>query len=226
MLRFSVLATALLAATPAPAQIIRAPSRGSSPPTTWVSFSIAAFSAGDVSDGRSSSTWDFGNSTSMQYRASIEKALQGNSTIGVVGTYVQAPLAYYGGLFSTSGCNGCSAHADLYSVMATFHAGGGLGFHQVIDASVGAHVTSGIHRDSDDAQLDPQTSNSDFGFTVGYGFGYGLSPQLQIALVQDFGLAVHERNGLSAGENNSFRMQATRLGVRIGFGQRSGTRKR
>jgi hypothetical protein len=221
MLRLSLLATLFCAGIPASAQIIRTQPRGNGLPSSWISFSIGAFSAGDVSDGRSNSTWDFGNNTSMQYRASIEKALQGSSGIGLVGTYVRAPIAYYGGL----DCTGCSAHINLYSVMATFHAGGGIGFHQVIDASIGSHVSSGIRRDSDDAQLDPQTSNSDFGFTVGYGFGYGLSRGFQITLVQDFGLAVHERTGLSAGDNNSLRMQATRLGVRIGFGQGSSRRR-
>src|SRR5450830_1643915 len=66
----------------------------SSAPTWWASGGVGAFDGQGVFDGNTSSEWDFGNSTSWQYRASIEKAIRNQSGIGIVGTYVHLPFIY------------------------------------------------------------------------------------------------------------------------------------
>jgi hypothetical protein len=58
-----------------------------SDPATWVSGGIAGFTANGVNDGKSASTWDFGNSTNWQYSASIERTVDGGgSSLGIAGT--------------------------------------------------------------------------------------------------------------------------------------------
>jgi len=205
----------LLCASTLDAQIIRRPARSAEPPA-WVGLGIGLTQGFDVADGSTGSTWNFGSS--VQYRASLEKRVQGGATIGVSANFASVPLTYTGG--GVSGCPaGCDASANLTQVLGLFRAGGGLGFHQVIELAGGATAYSNFHAQSGGAKLPPTGSDIDATFAFGYGFGFGFSPGTEIAVTQEFSTAVHQRTGLSASENNLPRIYTTRFGLRVGLGQ-------
>lgn len=181
----------------------------------WVSLSTGVYGANGISDGASESTWDFGEGTNWQYRASLEKAFQNQFSLGGVLTYVDVPFVYSG-----PGCGRCDAHLDLTSLGVSFHAGGGQGLHQVLEASAGAAMYRNLRRDSDNAELQPTGGNVDPFFTFGYGFGYSFNPTMQVSVVQDYGLVLHERTGLSNDQSNTLTQRTTRLNFRLGFGSR------
>lgn len=208
-------------------------------PAYWMSGGVGAFTGQGVQDGRTQSAWDFGERTSWQYRGSIEKAIQNESSIGIVASFVRVPFTYRGETISigcpacasagTSGvnCGTCAAHLDMIGLAALFHAGGGTGFHQVLEVAIGTTAYRNLRQDAGGAQLAPTGTNFDGSFSLGYGFGYGLSSNSEIMLVQDYGLVLHENTGLQSGTSNTNTIRSTRLGLRYGFGaRRTGVRRR
>ncbi|MEO8193866.1 MAG: hypothetical protein ABI681_08435 [Gemmatimonadales bacterium] len=192
-------------------------------PSTWLSLSVGLFNANNVSDGATNSTWDFGQSSTPQFRASLEKAINNNASIGATGTYAHVPFVYRGpetGVLNPPNCSRCDAHLDVVSLGASFHYGGGMGLHQVLEGSAGALQYRNLKRDSDGAALAPVSGNIDPYFTFGYGFGYTFNPALEISVVQDLGLALHERTGLTSDQSNTLRHRTTRVNFRYGFGSR------
>jgi len=196
-------------------------------PGMWFTGGAAGFTATGVNDGRTGSTWDFGNSTNWQYRVSLEKSIGNGSSFGVSGTYARVPFVYSADLVaplpsdvSGSRCGFCDAHLDMTTVLATFHAGGGVGFHQVIELNGGIVSYQNLRRDSDGAKL-AGGGNIDPLFSIGYGVGYGLSDRTQIDFVPDYAIAIHERTGLSNGVSNTNSMRSLRISLRMGFGART-----
>jgi hypothetical protein len=227
--KYLFMALVLVGASQANAQIRRrAPVTNE--PTMWGSLSLGLYGANGISDGQTASTWDFGNGTDWQYRASLEKVLQNQFYIGGVATYVKVPFVYsgpvpaLGGAAGSVACGRCGAHLDLTSIGASFHAGGGPGLNQILEASAGAAMYRNLRRDSDGQQLAPTGGNVDPFFTFGYGFGYTFNPTMQVSIVQDYGLVLHERTGLANDQSNTLTQRTTRLNFRMGFGNRS-TRK-
>jgi hypothetical protein len=213
--RFAYVAVALGLATPVSAQVFRIQRE----PAAWIGLGVGAFNAGDVADGKTGTVWDFGEATSAQYRVSLEKALRGQSAFGLTGTYVRAPIIYRGDAVDPASCGACDAHVDLYGLYAAFHAGGGLGFHHVLDAGAGVMSYQNFRRDSDGAKLAP-SAERDFSFIVSYGFGYALSPRMDVNIVQEYGFTIHESEGTSSGASNTLRFSTTRLALRLGLGGR------
>ena len=214
MNRYILLAFVLVAGSSADAQVRRrAPVV--SEPSIWGSLSVGLYGANGVSDGATNSTWDFGEGTSWQLRAALEKALQNQFSLGGVLTYVDVPFVYVG-----PSCGRCDAHLDLTSLGVSFHAGGSQGLHQVLEVSAGAAMYSNLKRDSDGAKLAPTDGSVDPFFTFGYGFGYSFNPTMQVSIVQDYGLVLHERKGLANNESNTLTQRTTRLNFRMGFGNR------
>ncbi|MDQ6718980.1 MAG: hypothetical protein M3Z17_11630 [Gemmatimonadota bacterium] len=207
-------------------------------PAYWLSGGVGAFNGQGVNDGSTSSTWDFGQKTSWQYRGTIEKAIQNQSSIGVVGTFVHVPITYrYGGFIETPPCNTtscspsttcstCAAHLDMIGLMGQFHAGGGTGFHQVLEIAIGATAYRNLKRDSDGAALAPTGGNIDGSFALGYGFGYGFSSNSEVTLTQDYGLILHENTGLASGTSNTNTVRSIRAALRYGFGSQRPTVRR
>lgn len=201
-------------------------------PAYWVSGGIGAFNGQGVQDGGTRSTWDFGQKTSWQYRATIEKAIQNQSTIGIVATMVNVPFTYFGQAVTPTGatgasCTQCAAHLDMLSLAGQFHAGGGVGFHQVLEIAIGATKYQNLKRDSDGAALAPSGGNVDGSLSLGYGFGYGLSSNSEVTLTQDYGLVLHENTGLQSGTSNTNTVRSIRMSFRMGFGSRNpGIRRR
>jgi hypothetical protein len=208
----------VLAAAPAQSQVRRRVPQLAEP-SIWATGSIGLFNGNDVSDGSTSSVWDFGRASVPQYRLALEKAFSRTASIGATGTYMHAPFTYIGAGGANS-CSRCGAHLDVMSLGASFHVGGGLGLHQVLEASAGAIQYRKLTRDDDGTALEPVDGNVDPYFTFGYGFGYTLNPSTQISVVQDFGLAIHERKGLTSEDSNTLTQRTLRLNLRYGFGNR------
>jgi hypothetical protein len=209
-----------LAVAPLGAQIIRMPKTRD--PLVWTSLSIGYAQTQALVDGVSNSVWNFGSTA--QYRASIEKGIANRSSIGVSGSLARMPLAYQRYDVSKPGAtacdNGCDAHATVYSLGVVFHSGGSVGFHQVIDASAGATRYENFRLDQGNTPVEPLNGDTDFSFVIGYGFGYSPSDRLEYVLVQDYGLALHQKTGLKNSSNNSSAQYVTRIGVRLGLGNR------
>jgi hypothetical protein len=180
-------------------------------PGTWLTVGVGGFTGTGVNDGATGSTWDFGNSTNLQYNASLQKALSNGSSFGVAGSWSHVPFVYQTGLGSTD------AHLDLMTLLATFHVGGGQGFHQVIDFNGGVVAYRNLKSDFDGSTLPPSGGNIDPLFSIGYGIGYGFGPRTQIDFVPDYAIAIHERSGLSNGASNTNSMRSLKLTLRMGF---------
>lgn len=187
-------------------------------PATWVTLGAGLFTGNGVNDGATGSTWDFGNATNFQYRASLERTIGDRSSFGLIGTYVRVPFTYYS---PTTPGAGDEAHLDMMSLSLGFHIGGGPGLHQVIEGNAGAVQYTNLKRDSDGASLEPTGGNVDPIFSFGYGFGYGFGQNTQINLVQDIGIALHEKTGLANGERNTNSVRTLRFTARFGFGKRA-----
>jgi hypothetical protein len=193
-------------------------------PGLWFSASVAGFNANGVNDGRTDSAWEFGNSTNWQYRGSLEKTVSSGNSFGIAGSYAHVPFVYSSGIAvlppGTTGvrCAACDAHLDMMTLVATFHAAGGYGFHQVIEFSGGVVAYKNLKQDSDGAALAPGGGNIDPLFSLGYGIGYGMNDRTSFEFVPEYGIAIHERSGLANGVSNTNRLSALRLSVRLGFG--------
>lgn len=198
-------------------------------PANWISGSIAGFRANGVNDGTTGSTWDFGNSTNLQYRASLERTMSGGLSFGVAGSYANVPFVYYSDLATPlpSGvtgarcdATGCNAHLNLMTLVGTLHYGSGLGLHQVVELGGGIVAYQNLKRDSDGAKL-AGGGNIDPLVSLDYGFGYGVNERTNIDVVWDYGIALHERNGLSNRVSNTNTMPGLRVQMRMGFGGRT-----
>jgi hypothetical protein len=192
-------------------------------PGYWFSAGAGLFSGPGVNDGKTASTWDFGNSMNAQYRASLEKTVGSGSTIGVAGTFAHVPFVYYsGGVITPAGTGGtqcaqCNAHLDMSTLMGVFRAGAGIGFHQVIELSGGAVFYRNLKEDAGGAKLAPSGGNTDPIFAIGYGLGYGFNNRTQFNFVPEYAIAIHERSGLSNGVSNTNSTRSYRLSLRVGL---------
>jgi hypothetical protein len=199
-----------------------------SDPDTWATFSIAGFRANGVNDGATGSTWDFGNSTNFQYRASLEKGWTNGASFGIAGSYARMPFVYSsdlaiplpGGVSGARCAPGCNAHLDMSSLVATFHAGSGIGFHQVLELNGGAVFYTNLKRDTDGAKL-AGSGNIDPLLSFSYGFGWGFSDRTNLDFTSDYAIAIHERQNQANSVSNTNTMPGLRVMLRMGFGARS-----
>lgn len=196
-----------IAGAPATAQILERPGSVREP-RVWVSVTAGAMDIASIGDAESS--WDFG--TGLMYGASLEHTVGRGSAIGVVGGRSRMPLRV-----SSLSLGRVDAHATVTSLMASFRGGGGTGFHQLFAVQAGALRFTDIEADDDNTVID-RGGATDFAFSIGGGFGYGVNARLAIALVQELGLILHRSSGSSSNSNNSAQQRITRIGVRYGFG--------
>lgn len=204
-----VLALAITAAS-ASGQIIRPGATFQS--QTWASVGVGVLQTQNVEDWATTTEWDFG--TVVQWRASLERTLRNGGSIGLAGALARPSLAYDG-----TGCAPCEARANLFQILAAFRVGGGSGFHQVIELHAGVTGFSNFRRDADDEQLAPNETVLDPTFSIGYGFGYGLGQNSQIAVVQEYGAMLHRNDRAPSGANTLRTMSATRFGFRLALGR-------
>jgi len=213
---------------------IRRPTRvyTTNDPDWWVSAGVGGFRGNGVNDGVTGSTWDFGNATNIQYRASLEKAMDNGASFGIAGSYARVPFTYSADLAkplpaSETGtrCLSCNAHLDMTTLVLGFHSGSGMGFHQVIELNGGVVMYRNLTEDAGRAKLAPSKGNIDPLFSLAYGFGYGFSTRLSLDFIfADYTFAIHERTGLANGTSNTNSMPSLRVALRMGFGSHTVSR--
>jgi hypothetical protein len=221
--RIALLAFLALAAAPAGAQIINVP-RGSlaKEPGFILTATVGLPTIQSVKDGRTGTIWDF--SQAAEFGAAVERTLGRGAAFGIVATYTKAPLHFIDtSVVSTGYALCCNAHVDVITAGAQFTSGGGEGFHQLIMISLG--VIAFQHFDvkyngSAGSPGAPPTRDIDPRLAVGYGFGYGLSPRSEVFLLQEYGVALHQGDGLQGGDRRQYQQQTTRIGFRLGAGSR------
>jgi hypothetical protein len=204
----------ITAPVPLEAQVARQPVR-SLDPSAWVSGSIGLFQHATVRDGTTGSNWVFGDA--VQYRASLERNIGSGLGLGVSGAFSRAPLTYQG-----AGCTlgtTCDADANITQIFASFHAGGGrYGLHQVIQLQLGGTVFHNFRERATNAVLPPENADVDLAFSIGYGFGFTVTPRAHVNVVQELGVSMHQRENLPAAASIANRFGTTRLSVRLGLG--------
>jgi len=211
-----------IAAPVADAQILKVPRR-STDPLVWGSLSAGFLQfERNIVDGRTESVWDFGSA--LQYRGSAELGVGNSGAVGLAVGYANAPLTYYqlSPTATTVDClDQCDAHAQVWTVMGTFHMGGGIGFHQIIDISAGTTIYRDFTTDDQNLAIGPPSPDRDISLSIGYGFGWGFGPRLQLMLVQDAAYTMHQRDGLSGGDSANSQQFTTRIGARVGLGSKA-----
>lgn len=191
------------------AQIIR-PRFQVNEPKAHASLGAGLQQSWSVHDGATSSQWDFGSG--IHYVAALEKVVTPGVSVGLRGTHGRMPLTYRGPNATAD------ADANVSQVFGVVHVASGRGFHSVLELSAGATMYSNFRSRNDGVKIGPSKPDSDFSFAFGYGFGYNLSPRFSVDVVQDLTTTLHQKTGLSAGEDTSIRMNSTRLVGRFGLG--------
>ncbi len=223
-----------LCATALTAQIRGRPAARAPDAGWWLSGGAAAVILNDISDGATRSTWKFGSDPLWQMRGTLEKALDEATTIGISAGYGMidlslSPLTYTAAKPPTSpvapaSCaTGCDAQTQLWTLMGQFRSGGSSGFHTLFEAAGGVTGFRDMRVRADSAgvagvPLGPTKGQYDLSGTLGAGFAYGLSGNLHIALVQEFGMGWHAATDLPEGVGRTWRARTTRASLRLGFG--------
>jgi hypothetical protein len=210
--RFLFALVPLLIAADAGAQVIR---RGySTEPSAIFSLGMARQGAFSVRDGATNSTWHFGDAT--QYTGSFEHSLGPGLSFGLSGNTSRVPVTVAG----TSSGNSGDADVVMSQAFATLYATSGRAFHTVLEGDIGATIYSNFTPRAGSTALVPPGTDADFAFALGYGFGYSFSPRFSIDFVQTLATSMHQKTGLSAGDDSSVRINSSRLVARFGLGQR------
>ena len=223
-----------LGATTLTAQIRGRPAARAPDAGWWFSGGAAAIVLNDISDGATRSTWKFGSDPLWQMRGTLEKALDMATTIGISAGYGVvdlrlSPLIYPADKPLPSPALpapcivGCDAQTQLWTLMGQFRSGGSSGFHTLFEAAGGMTAFREMRLRSGSSgvggvALGPKKGQYDVSGTLGAGFGYGLSSNLHIALVQEFGIGWHAKTDLPDGIGRTWRVRTTRASLRFGFG--------
>jgi hypothetical protein len=206
-----VLAT--LGAQHADAQIIRAPRFGARDPRLWVSGIVGLQQGFSLVDGTTTSRWNMSDAT--QYGAAVDYTITGGTSVGVRATTSSVPLRY---VSTQLGGSAADADARVSQAFALLHVASGRGLHSVLELGLGATIYSDFHERGTGTTLPPDKADVDFAFVFGYGIGYSFSRAFQVDVVQDVGTSLHQKSGLSPGDDSSARIAGTRLVARYGFG--------
>lgn len=221
-------ALGLVAATsPAGAQIRgRRPIPQASTPW-WFSGGIAALTLRPINDGTTHSKWNFGNDPLWQMRASLEKASDDYTTLGISagygrvdvqletltqGTPIGAPPVDGAGSSCTSPCK---SEVDLWTAQVQFRSGGGNGFHSVFEAQGGVTAFRNLRRKDNKEAVGGKGTQADISGTLGAGFAYTISRGFAIAIVQDFGMGWHSKSNLPDGISRTWKSRTTRASLRF-----------
>jgi hypothetical protein len=219
----------LAVASPAVAQIrgrppvggqMRGPSQG-----WWFSGGAAGLVINEISDGASGKLWRFGKDPVWQLRGTLEKAIDPMSTLGIsVGYGVVdlnvSRLPNTGVVDPAPGAicvDSCEAQVETWSLMGQFRSGGGDGFHTFFEGQGGVNGFRNLRTKDTKEALADADMQLDVAGSLGFGFGYALSPGMVITLVQDFGMGWHAKENLPEGTGRTYRTRATRAALRFKF---------
>ena len=215
MRRFSLALLTVLAALPvsgAGAQIIRGDRFGLRDPQTWVSATYGWQEGWTVFDGRTGSRWDLGDT--QLYGGSIERVVSSGVTVGVRAHTSQPSVRYIG----TGASTATEADMRVTHALGVVHVTSGRQLRSVFELGLGATIYSDFRERVTGARLGTESTDADFAFVFVYGLGYSFSRNFQVDVVQDLGTSLHQKTGLTAGEDRSARISTTRLVARYGFG--------
>ncbi|WP_461412877.1 hypothetical protein [Gemmatimonas sp.] len=228
------LAGALAFATAAPlgAQIRGRPPVGGAPrrgPSQgwWFSGGAAGLVMNGINDGATGKRWEFGNDPLWQLRGTLEKALDPATTLGVSAGYgvVDVNVSRLPGTGVVDPAPGapavcldsCAAQIETWQLMGQFRSGGGPGFHTFFEAQGGVNGFRNLRTRDTREQFGSSELQLDVAGSLGFGFGYTLSPGMVLALVQDFGMGWHAKDNLPDGTSRTYRTRATRAALRFKF---------
>jgi hypothetical protein len=196
------------------AQIISVPNRGlQREPTVALTTSVGLLSLQGVFDGSTQTGWDF--SQTIEYGASAEFRVSRGASVGLTASYANMPLRYQEINSTGTGIISTSARVNVYTVGGQFTMGPGTpGFHQLIVINAGIIAFENFRgagrRLVPDRDIDPRIG-------IGYGFGYGFQNRLELFVVQEAGIALHQSEGLSGDDRRQYQQQVTRVGLRLGI---------
>lgn len=208
----STILVALTLTTPAGAQVFGAPRNTG--PSLWVSGGTGWVQGGTISDGTTKSTWGMGQFAPV--RLSVEFENQGQA-IGAAVSHATVPMTYVG-----ESCARCDANIDMLQTMGIIRAGGrpGQGFHQILE--LGAGVTRWSKLTATGTGTGTVTAlkpDHDLTFQIGYGFGMNFGQSFALSIVQDLATIIHQKEGLSSGQNRSLTQSTTRISARLKLGK-------
>lgn len=185
-------------------------------PPRWFASGGVGLNWGQVYivDQATTSAWDF--DAGFLLRGTIEREVAPRLAVGLAFSYSRLPLTYNALGATTGPCVRCAADATVSSWGALVRHGGGPGIHRIIEVFAGAIRYGNFTEAATGTTLAP-SSNTDFAFGAGYGFGVSISQDWQVTLVQDAAYAIHERSTLSQAGGRVSRHYSTRLGLRVGF---------
>ena len=208
------LLTTLVALPPtsAGAQIIRGGRFGLRDPQYWVSATLGWQNGWTVYDGLTGSRWDLGDS--QAYGGSVERAVAGGVTVGVRAN-TAAPAVRY---TTANSPDVRVADTRVTQALGVVHVSSGRDLRSVFELGVGTTIYSGFHERVTNARLGPEKTDADFAFVFVYGLGYSFSRNFHVDVVQDLGTSLHQKTGLTQGEDTSASIRSTRLVARYGFG--------
>ena len=177
----------------------------------------------DVTDGKSQSVWSFGTDATWMSRASIEKAIDEFTTFGLVGSYGAAslllrPISGDSSALPANCETGCPASAKVWTGMLQFRSGGGEGFHTFIEANGGATAFRDFKTKGDGLPVTAIKNTVDLTGTFGLGFGYTFSRSAVLSVVQDAGIGMHSKDGLSDSTSRYWKNRTLRASLRMKFG--------
>lgn len=214
----AVAAGVLLAAIPAGAQVVALPQNTNERPT-WVSLSGALYDLQGFHGGEDGAYWGWGDG--VQLRASVEKSLRRDMTVGVTGGFARLPLTVSGG-----SCSGCEGDGTVWQAMGTLRLGGGgnVGFHSVFEVSGGVAGFTSFERGTDPMSFPGFTTPAHEivpALSGAYGVGYTLMRGLELSLVQEIGILFYDPADAAPGSAGSTpRFRTTRLTLRHALGSR------
>jgi hypothetical protein len=216
--------------TPAHAQIRGRPPVGqASGPSEgwWFSGGVAGLVMGGINDGASGKRWEFGSDPLWQLRGTLEKALDQATTLGVSAGYgvvdVNVSRLQGSGVVdplpgtNTVCIDVCAAEIETWQLMGQFRSGGGPGFHTFFEAQGGVNGFRNLRTKDTGEAFGSTKLQMDLAGSLGFGFGYTLSPGMVIGLVQDFGIGWHAKDDLPQGTSRTYRTRATRASLRFKF---------
>ena len=212
MKRVLVIAVGVILAAQAAAQ----PRRQSQPTTRswWAGAAIGLLPSFSVADGSTNSQWQFGSVTPL--RLSLEKSMGGTTTLGLAVIGERVPLTYRGPF--TSGCANCSAHATLRQALVILHSGAGadfFGLGRSFAIGVGATGFSSFKADdAGPAAIGPSCIDWDPTIFFGYGFALPLGERFELQLTPELQTLIHQRTGLTGGEDSFTRVYMITIGAR------------
>jgi hypothetical protein len=224
--RIAMVCLALALATPSAgsAQLPPIPRTPLSAPRWWFTGGGVATQISDINDGRTQSTWSFGNDPLWQFRGAVERTVQENFAIGASVAFgsvdvVVIPRNLENPSIPDACPRLCESGLDLTMAFLTFRAGTPRrGFGSTLEGGLGVTSFRNLRTRAGAEPIENFKSSMDFTAVLGGGLHYGFSDDFHVTLAQEFGIGFHSKENIEAGASSTFRPRITRFGLRYGFG--------